>query len=474
MKCIFLSRSKLISLLFAFFGFVDVYGQNIVNNDFVTFYGAESSTVFGCPYFTGANLPNWFPTGGTPHWMYPGIVQVWATDQLRIRSDFGVGHSGESFAGNYHFIPGVTYTIRVGISKFLPDVTMYCGDGHTSELDIRAADGLVEAAGVGCGTSLQDPIPNEIIGIFTSVYPVSNYVYEVTFTPTVERHQLWIFPNTTCNEGSVTVDIDYVNISSCVNGSIDYKFSYEIAGGGNTQIAHIKAGSETPTGIVTVNPDKTTTFVGAEINLVPNLFSKPNQRAYFLAIPGYCIDEGKPIVITEGEVPCQEIDPHGDICAGTTITLTNGTLGGYWLSDNPSVATIDFYTGAVTGHAPGVANITYVYGTCVKYTTVTVKPISQCKKPGYGPNDPFATVNLEVYPNPVKDQINITYPCTSAGQLQITIKDVSGRTRYAESATCDQGGNVQYTVDASNLEAGMYFIELTLNDQHVVKKIVKL
>lgn len=81
---------------------------------------------------------------------------------------------------------------------------------------------------------------------------------------------------------------------------------------------------------------------------------------------------------------------------------------------------------------------------------------------------------IQVLPNPTKDNITITYPCHMAGQLEISIKDVSGRIRYTQSISCNEGNNVSYSIDLSSFVAGVYFIDLTCNSQHVVKKIVKI
>ncbi len=81
---------------------------------------------------------------------------------------------------------------------------------------------------------------------------------------------------------------------------------------------------------------------------------------------------------------------------------------------------------------------------------------------------------IQVTPNPAQEKINITYPCKSAGQLAITIKDTRGRVLYVENIACSEGDSIQHSVDIANLTPGVYFISLTLNDQQIVKKIVKL
>lgn len=48
-------------------------------------------------------------------------------------------------------------------------------------------------------------------------------------------------------------------------------------------------------------------------------------------------------------------------CTGTSSTLTSIANGGTWSSSDPSVATVNPSTGAVTGVAPGTATISYLY-----------------------------------------------------------------------------------------------------------------
>ena len=69
----------------------------------------------------------------------------------------------------------------------------------------------------------------------------------------------------------------------------------------------------------------------------------------------------------------------GDVCVGSTRTLTNATTGGTWSSATTSVATVDASTGVVTGVSAGTSVITYTYtdgNSCsnnVNYT-ITVNP----------------------------------------------------------------------------------------------------
>jgi gliding motility-associated-like protein len=64
------------------------------------------------------------------------------------------------------------------------------------------------------------------------------------------------------------------------------------------------------------------------------------------------------------------------VCVDDTITLTNVTFGGAWMSSNPSVATIGSATGEVIGVTPGTTIVTYTLpSSCSRTAVVTVNPL---------------------------------------------------------------------------------------------------
>lgn len=66
------------------------------------------------------------------------------------------------------------------------------------------------------------------------------------------------------------------------------------------------------------------------------------------------------------------ISGPGDVCVGSSITLTDATSGGTW-STAGITATVGSTTGVVTGNSAGIATISYsISGGCYSTTTVTV------------------------------------------------------------------------------------------------------
>ncbi len=65
-----------------------------------------------------------------------------------------------------------------------------------------------------------------------------------------------------------------------------------------------------------------------------------------------------------------------EVCATSSITLTNGTAGGTWSSSNPTVATIGASSGILNGVVAGSAIITYQLATgCIKTHAMTVNAL---------------------------------------------------------------------------------------------------
>ncbi|GAA4467695.1 hypothetical protein GCM10023093_24000 [Nemorincola caseinilytica] len=80
--------------------------------------------------------------------------------------------------------------------------------------------------------------------------------------------------------------------------------------------------------------------------------------------------------VTVNPLP-DNITTDGNVCVGSTETLTNVTPDGTWASSNTAIADINNTTGDVTGIFAGTANITYKLTTtgCIRTRAITIDPL---------------------------------------------------------------------------------------------------
>ncbi len=80
-------------------------------------------------------------------------------------------------------------------------------------------------------------------------------------------------------------------------------------------------------------------------------------------------------------------------------------------------------------------------------------------------------VNFSIYPVPANDRINIQFGDNAKGMIKLTITDVTGRILYSEDYSDIQKGQVK-SVNSSNLNEGMYLVNVISSGYRITKKIV--
>jgi hypothetical protein len=450
-----------------------LHAQQLEDYNFIGGHGGMSTISGSCPFFTPTNLPNWLNTGGTPEFTCCSGGHGTIFFLAGPMEEGGYGY--ESVAANYNFENGHTYVIRIGIASANGG-----GSGCNNKIMVLATNSIPEISGalLNCQNALPSLTGSQTIGEYITTTDVSNKLYTVVFQPTANYNQIFFYGQGCSAAHNYNVRLDSVSISSCVNGEIDYTESGQIAGGIISDFANITAGSgSSSSDIVDVDPGNITEFLGEQINLDPSFLAQMKNGEFFLATP-----------ITKCDVSCGKISGPDCLNLGTTATfsITGGMPGGIWTSSNTSELTINPLTGAA--HAVGITDPSTGVGVTVTYTAgecVVTELILIARKCGgdsrlASPDDTIESVNnvnrseISVYPNPTANSISISYPCSSAGPLKIKLSDVAGRILYTETADCSENDNVEKTIDISSFAPGIYFVDLTLNDQHILKKIVKL
>ena len=87
--------------------------------------------------------------------------------------------------------------------------------------------------------------------------------------------------------------------------------------------------------------------------------------------------------------------------------------------------------------------------------------------------DEVATDNfgLEIYPNPTKDVSNITFNLETMETVSVEIYNATGSLVYQENYGTLNAGKQKLTFNGSDLNSGFYFINLTIGDKIVSKKV---
>jgi beta-glucanase (GH16 family) len=223
-------------------------------------------------------------------------------------------------------------------------------------------------------------------------------------------------------------------------------------------------------------------FVSDQSNLYKHNYTYSNGNIHEVIQNGYFLIQSSPCCLDDivgPDIICTD--------AGHPFYYTHSISGGTWETNNPYVVIHPVLGYAISSISfSGYVKITYRVGGCSISKEVLVKsctgesPPTESKTTNSNSDIPTPDPNigagarLAIFPNPTQSTITISYPCKQAGQLEISIKDVSGRVMHTESVTCAEGGNVQQVVDIHDYAPGVYFVDLTLNGEHTVKKIVKL
>jgi len=79
--------------------------------------------------------------------------------------------------------------------------------------------------------------------------------------------------------------------------------------------------------------------------------------------------------------------------------------------------------------------------------------------------------DVNIYPNPSRGIVNISYSGTRAIDVEIEVIDTLGKQVYALSAVIDN----EATIDMSNMSNGTYFINIIEAEigSRIVKRVIK-
>jgi hypothetical protein len=82
-------------------------------------------------------------------------------------------------------------------------------------------------------------------------------------------------------------------------------------------------------------------------------------------------------------------------------------------------------------------------------------------------------MNLQLYPNPTNDQININYSTLINDEISILIYDSNSKLVMTRKLTYKSSGKYTEAIDLSTLNAGTYFCQITEKNNKIVRQFIK-
>jgi uncharacterized protein YjdB len=241
-----------------------------------------------------------------------------------------------------------TPSVCTGSSVPLSDGTSG-GNWSTSDVTIATISGTGSLSGIATGNATIDYTLTST-GCYTSV------IATVNATPNVSAFSTSVTNPCQGNGASVTI-----NSTSLAAGI--YNVTYNLTGANSATgvVGSVTMASNTGTFLTSslANAGSTTIQITSMTNV-----SGCSSTVVSGGIAGFTVNANPGTIF----VPTY-------VCTGSTITVSDGSIGGTWTSNDGSLATVVGSTGVVTGVASGNPTISYTLGTgCYTTTVITVNP----------------------------------------------------------------------------------------------------
>jgi len=181
-----------------------------------------------------------------------------------------------------------------------------------------------------------------------------------------------------------------------------------------------------------------------------------------------CFNKSLPVTVTVNPNPTATITAGGStsICAGDSVMLTANT----------NISGSSYQWKKYANLIAGATNVQYAAKTTGKYKVIVTSPVG-CIKNSKAVlvsvvcrelSEESISDRLEVYPNPVTDDLTLFYGFNSGGTVIVT--DLTGAIVATEQLYPD---NHKIVLDVSGLAKGIYFVQITGPNEKYVTKFVK-
>ncbi len=159
----------------------------------------------------------------------------------------------------------------------------------------------------------------------------------------------------------------------------------------------------------------------------------------------------------------------GTLTAGTGNTLVNGKYVTHTAAKSTTPAVWTF-----TWKAPaaGTGPVDF-YGAFANNTSITrTQKLTVAEKSATGINENEYLSQLSLYPNPVIGKtLNLAFDLKKNAAIEIVLVDLTGREVLNLENSVEGMGNKAYSFELPELNNGIYFVQVRINDTRISKKI---
>ncbi len=149
---------------------------------------------------------------------------------------------------------------------------------------------------------------------------------------------------------------------------------------------------------------------------------------------------------------------------GSILQSTSANTYQWYLNGNPiSGANSQTYTFSSSGNY----SVEVTYGDNCPYVSNTINIMATSIL------NEEASLIFNIYPNPTSDLINIEYISNKNVEPVLEIKNVLGQIIFTERLALNNSSVKISRVELANFESGIYFVYLNVEEQTIVKKIIK-
>jgi hypothetical protein len=82
-----------------------------------------------------------------------------------------------------------------------------------------------------------------------------------------------------------------------------------------------------------------------------------------------------------------------------------------------------------------------------------------------------ADLNVNIYPNPLRNSTNMVFTLNKAERVGVKIISMVGSTVYSQNVKYYPAGENRIQIDGENFRNDLYFIELSIGDQKYTQKV---